>query len=79
MPLLAIEGGADPQDPIGNLPRLRQAFPRSHAIVVPHYGHAFDPQGCLAGIVTRFVEHGTVAGLDTACVAKLRPAAFARD
>jgi len=77
VPLLAIAGGADPQDPISNLPRLRQAFPDSRAIVVPHFGHSFDLAGCLPQIVGSFVERGTAKGIDTRCVASLGVPAFA--
>jgi pimeloyl-ACP methyl ester carboxylesterase len=77
VPLLAIEGGADPQDPIENFPRLKDAYPNGRAIVVPHYGHSFDSEGCLAGIVTRFVQRGSAAGLGTRCVGSLRVPSFA--
>lgn len=75
-PVLAIAGGADPQDPISNLPRLRQSFPDSRAVVVPYYGHEFGASGCLAGIVADVVTRGTTRGLDTHCVASLVPPPF---
>ena len=76
VPLLAIAGGADPQDPISNLPRLKQAFPNSRTIVVPHFGHSFDLAGCLPEIVGRFVLRGNAKGIDTSCVRSLGVPAF---
>jgi len=75
-PVLAIAGGADPQDPISNLPRLRQSFPDSRAVVVPFYGHEFTSAGCLARITAQFVERRTTRKLDTSCVSALVPPPF---
>ncbi len=75
-PVLAIAGGADPQDPISNLPTLRRSFPDSRAIVVPHFGHSFSSAGCLDGIVADFISRGTTKGLRTGCVGALIPPPF---
>lgn len=77
VPLLALAGGADPQDPLSNLPRLRQAFPSSRALVVPSYGHTVGQYGCLGDLVARFVDRGSAKGLDTSCVREIRPLPFA--
>ena len=76
VPLLALAGGADPQDPISNLPQLRERFPNSRAIVVPHYGHTVLQYGCLGDVVSRFVLAGSARRLSTACVADLLPPGF---
>jgi len=70
VPLLALVGGADPQDPIGNLPGLRQALPNSRVVTVPGQGHAVGQFGCLGELVGRFVDRGTAKGLDTSCAGK---------
>jgi len=67
VPLLVLAGGADPQDPVGNLPGLRRTFPNARTIVVPGYGHTVGQYGCLGGIVANFIDDGS-AGLDTRCV-----------
>ena len=67
VPLLVLAGGADPQDPIGNLPGLRRAFPNSRVVLVPGQGHAIGQLGCLGELVGRFVDRGTARGLDTRC------------
>jgi pimeloyl-ACP methyl ester carboxylesterase len=70
VPLLALVGGADPQDPIGNLPGLRQALPNSRVVTVPGQGHGVGQLGCLGALVGRFVDRDTVKGLDSSCAAK---------
>ena len=65
VPVLALVGGADPQDPVMNLSNLKQHFPDSRTIVFPHVGHSFGIGGCLYPILTDFVDRGTTKGLDT--------------
>jgi pimeloyl-ACP methyl ester carboxylesterase len=65
VPVLALAGGADPQDPVGNLADLKRHFPDSRTIVFPHIGHQFNLGGCLDPILADFVDRGTTRGLDT--------------
>jgi pimeloyl-ACP methyl ester carboxylesterase len=65
VPVLALVGGADPQDPIGNLSDLKRHFPDSRTIIFPHIGHQFGIGGCLYPILMDFVDRGTTKGLDT--------------
>jgi pimeloyl-ACP methyl ester carboxylesterase len=76
VPMLAIEGQADPQDPIGNLPDLRTRFPNSRVITAPWQGHAVGGNGCIGELVSRFVTRGTAKGLDTSCVRFIVPSPF---
>jgi pimeloyl-ACP methyl ester carboxylesterase len=76
VPVLVLAGGADPQDPLTNMPRLKQDFPNSRAIVVPHYGHTVGMLDCVRDVVSQFVVRGTVKGLDTACVGAILPPAL---
>ena len=71
VPLLALAGGADPQDPIANFPHLRESFPNGRAIVVPHYGHTVVQYGCLGDVVSRFVLTSSSKRLSTACVSDI--------
>jgi hypothetical protein len=50
------------------MPRLKQDFPNSRAIVVPHYGHVVGMLNCVRDVVSQFVDLGTVKGLDTTCI-----------
>ena len=65
VPLLALVGGADPQDPVTNLSDLKHHFPDSRTIVFPHIGHQFDVGGCVDPILADFVDRATTDGLDT--------------
>lgn len=76
IPVLALEGGADPQDPLPNLPGLKRHFPDSRAVVLPYFGHQFGNGGCVGELITSFVERGTARGLATGCVAGLSPPPF---
>ena len=75
VPLLALVGGADPQDPVGNLTGLAKAMPASRIVVVPGLGRAIGQYGCLGNLVSRFIDRG--GGLDTSCVRSITPPAFA--
>jgi pimeloyl-ACP methyl ester carboxylesterase len=77
VPLLALVGGADPQDPVANLAGLRQAMPKSRIVVAPDQGHAIGQYGCLPALTARFVERGSAASLDVSCARKIAPAEFA--
>ena len=76
VPALVLAGGADPQDPIGNLPGLAQALPHSRVIVVPGLGHSIGQYGCLGTLVADFIDRGTAKGLDTRCVRAIQVPAF---
>jgi pimeloyl-ACP methyl ester carboxylesterase len=65
VPVLALVGGADPQDPPANLSDLARHFPDSRTLVFPHVGHQFNVRGCADSILADFVERGTTDGLDT--------------
>jgi pimeloyl-ACP methyl ester carboxylesterase len=79
VPLLALVGGADPQDPIGNLNGLSRAFPTSRAVVVHGLGHAIGQYGCLGDLVARFIARRDPRSLDTSCVRGIATAPFLLD
>src|SRR5262245_48326424 len=65
VPVLAFVSGADPQDPVGNLSNLKQHFPDSRTVTLPHLGHEWSGVGsCFDQIATDFVDRGTTKGLD---------------
>ena len=76
VPLLALVGGADPQDPVGNLAGLAAAMPKSRIVVVPAHGHGVGQYGCLPNLVARFVDRGAVASLDVSCAWAISPPSF---
>ena len=72
MPVLALVGGADPQDPVTNLPDLKRHFPDSRTVVLPHLGHDFSWDGACDAMLADFVARGTTKGLDTTpCVGEV--------
>jgi pimeloyl-ACP methyl ester carboxylesterase len=78
VPVLALVGGADPQDPVTNLSDLNRHFPDSLPVVLPHQGHDFSWDGACDAMLATFVELGTTKGLDTsACVGEVVVPAFA--
>jgi pimeloyl-ACP methyl ester carboxylesterase len=75
VPVLALVGGADPQDPLGNLTGLHRHF-RNATIVVAHgMAHTVGQYGCLGALASRFVNRGG-GKVDTACVRDVRPTSF---
>jgi len=65
VPVLALVGGADPQDPVTNLANLKQHFPDSRAVIFPRIAHEFGIGGCAGEMMADFVERRTTVGLDT--------------
>jgi pimeloyl-ACP methyl ester carboxylesterase len=65
VPVLALVGGADPQDPVTNLADLKRHFPDSRTVTFPHVGHQFGIGGCLVVMMADFVDRGTSKGVDT--------------
>ena len=65
VPVLALVGGADPQDPVTNLSGLKQHFPDSRTVIFPHIGHQFSIGGCVDQIMADFADRGTTKGLIT--------------
>jgi pimeloyl-ACP methyl ester carboxylesterase len=65
VPVLALVGGADPQDPVTNLSDLKQHFPDSRTVIFPHVGHSFGIGGCVDQIMADLVARGTTKGLNT--------------
>jgi len=65
VPVLALVGGADPQDPVANLSDLKHHFPDSRIVIFPHVGHSFGIGGCVDEMMSELVDRGTTRGLDT--------------
>lgn len=72
VPVVALVGGADPQDPVTNLSDLKRHFPDSRTVVLPHLGHDFSWGGACDAMLADFVARGTTKGLDTtSCVGEV--------
>ena len=66
-PVLLLAGSADPLDPPANVSGWRAAFPNGRLVTVPGLAHGVVAYGCLRLLVARFVDDGSVGGLDTGC------------
>lgn len=76
---LIVSGTLDPVTPPANGDVIARTLPNSLHVRVPSGGHGFaglDGLGCLDAIQDRFIESGTVAGLDTSCVRSIRRPGF---
>jgi len=75
VPVLALVGGADPQDPLGNLTGLRRHFRNAQIVVVPGMAHTVGQYGCLGTVASTFVDRGG-GRVDTTCARKVKPPPF---
>lgn len=80
VPVLLLSGERDPVTPPGNAEKVARTLKNSLHVVTPDGAHgnggiegAYE---CFHGLLTRFVEAGTVKGLDTSCAARTRRPEF---
>lgn len=79
VPVLLLNGTEDPQDPPANVADAPLELPNSLALAVPGFGHTVGHLECFPDMLAAFFEAGSVAGLDTSCVASLTPPPFETD
>jgi pimeloyl-ACP methyl ester carboxylesterase len=60
LPVLMLNGDADPQDPPANIAGTAALMPNSLLVAVPGQGHTVGHIGCLTGVVAEFFERGAV-------------------
>jgi len=80
VPVLALNGLADPQDPPPNMAGARELWPNSLELAVPGQAHDINWQtwqSCTGPLVGQFIAQGTVSNLDTSCVATAHGQPFA--
>lgn len=75
-PVLLLSGSADPVTPPQYAEQVAETLPNSRHLVVPNYGHGVLTVGCMPAVVARFVNAGTVADLNTDCLAEIVPPPF---
>jgi pimeloyl-ACP methyl ester carboxylesterase len=75
VPALLVTGDMDPVAPPSWAAQLRSAMPNALHLTVPGAGHT-EENPCIDRIRAQFFRAGTVRGLDTACMAELRPWVF---
>lgn len=69
VPMLIINGAADPKDPPANVAGAGRAYPHSLVLTVPNQAHDYnvDPS-CRAGLFAAFIERGAATDLPSQCL-----------
>jgi pimeloyl-ACP methyl ester carboxylesterase len=75
LPVLVINGQMDPVTPPDFGRRTVASLPNSLFLEVPYAGHG-DASDCVIGITEAFTDRGKVQGLDTSCLAQIKPTPF---
>jgi pimeloyl-ACP methyl ester carboxylesterase len=79
VPVLLLNGEADPQNPPENVAGSQELWPNSLALIEPFQGHWLsDPSEiyCRWEILSEFIQNGSAAGLHTGCLKNIQPPAF---
>ena len=77
VPVLALVGGADPQDPAANIAGLGRRCRRRASSSCPSTGTASASTAACRGSSQLFVDRGSAATLDVRCVRSTEPPPFA--
>lgn len=72
VPVLILQGYADPETPPEFVAGAEAALPNSLVVAFPGEAHAMADQTCRFTLFTQFIRQGTIEGLDTGCVQALR-------
>ncbi len=75
VPALLLSGSRDPVTPPPGAEAVARLLPNSLHLVVPGAGHGVGGP-CIQQIQTRFIEAGTVEGLDISCLEERPPTEF---
>ena len=78
-PTLLLSGEADPVTPPEWAALAAKSLPRSLQLTLAGQAHGTLSRGCMPKVVDRFIEAGRLDGLDTACLAQVRPQPFFLD
>ena len=76
VPALLFSGSADPVTPPSNATAAAKGFWQHAELVFAGQGHTQLGEPCALGILRRFLQAGSTADLDTACVAQVRQPPF---
>ena len=81
VPVLMINGTADPQDPPANMASAQQIWPNSRLLTEPGQAHGIDIQAwlqCDAGLVQAFIEHANARELNASCLTQVAAPSFSQ-
>ena len=75
-PVLLLSGELDPVTPPSWAEEAAKTLPNHLHIVVPGVGHGATAEGCSAQLVAKFIETGTLQGIDAACAQHMKRPPF---
>jgi pimeloyl-ACP methyl ester carboxylesterase len=75
LPVLIINGRLDPVTPPDFGRRTVASYPNSLFLEIPYAGHAISDD-CPVGIAQTFIDRASLKGLDTSCLAGIKPTPF---
>ncbi len=75
IPVLALVGGLDPQDPRANVMPIKRTLPNTTILTVPGAGHGSVQYGCLPAVAARFLDTRRITAADRRCAARVKPPA----
>lgn len=76
IPTLLLSGEADPITPPLYAEAVAAHLPNSLHLIVPNYGHDVLLAGCMPEVVADFLRSGSVANLNTSCLAEIQAPPF---
>jgi pimeloyl-ACP methyl ester carboxylesterase len=76
VPALLLSGEFDPATPAAYGAAAAKGFRNGLHLLVPGQGHGQTRLPCVQKLIRRFIDQGSSEGLDTACIASIRPAPF---
>ena len=68
VPVLNLNGDADPQDPPANMVGAGSIWPNSRQLVEPGQAHGISAWPCRASVIAAFIEQGAGDGVDATCL-----------
>jgi pimeloyl-ACP methyl ester carboxylesterase len=74
-PVLLITGALDPVTPPEFAEAAARMLPNAMVMIVPGMAHA-GTERCVEEVVAQFIQRGSATGLDTSCVADIKPPPF---
>jgi hypothetical protein len=63
----------DPQNPPSNMDLALKEFTESRVVVEPTEGHDTSGSYCRWHLVAQYIQQGSVDGLDTSCMERIKP------
>lgn len=71
VPVLVMNGSADPQDPPANMADAMRLWPNGVHLTEPGQSHGISAWQCRESITAAFITNGTVRDLDSSCLAEV--------